>query len=106
MRPLFGGSGNVGANLCRTLLLPAALGFTRRPDKFTISRRRRLFIIESFHHTTLYLFTKDSLDAVYRILVFAGDEGKGISRLCSASRAADAVRIGIDRVRHIIVDDM
>ncbi|OIP60213.1 MAG: hypothetical protein COV68_03630 [Nitrospirae bacterium CG11_big_fil_rev_8_21_14_0_20_41_14] len=25
MRPLFGGSGNVGANLCRTLLLPAAL---------------------------------------------------------------------------------
>jgi hypothetical protein len=35
-----------------------------------------------------------------------GDEGEGVAGLGSSARAADAMRIGVHRVRDIVVDDV
>src|SRR3989304_4852083 len=79
---------------------------TRRTDKLTISRRRRLLIIETFHKPATYLFTQDVFDAAHGFPVLPCNEGESISRLRSTAGSADPVRIGIYRVRDIVVGNL
>lgn len=63
-------------------------------------------VIEVVYHMSLYFLTENALDAADSVLVFTGNEGKGIPGLFSASRPSDAVCIRVYRVRDIVVYNM
>jgi len=71
-----------------------------------VARRSRHGVIEILQRTSLDFFAKDTLYISYKSLVLRRHKGKCISRSFSAARAADPVRVGIDGVGHIVIDDM
>jgi len=87
-------------------MLPALLRFAQRTGKSGIAPGRRPFIVEAVQGTTLYLFTKDTLDAAHHVLVFTDYEREGITGLRGSAGAADTVRVCVGGVGHVIVDDV
>jgi len=105
MISLRGGGAGTGPGGCRSSLLPP-LRFTGRTGKLGIAGRCRLFIIEALQQTTFHLGTEDTLDAMHHGLVFPGNEREGIAGLLRPAGAADAVRVGIRAIGHVVVDDV
>jgi len=103
---LRGSGASMGPGEGRPSLLLAALRFTGRTSKLDIAGRCRLFIIEALQQATLHLGTEDTLDAVHHGLVFPGNEREGIAGLLRPAGAADAVRVGIRAIGHVVVDDV
>ena len=79
---------------------------TRGAGKFGIPCGRRFVIIEILQYTTLDLLTEHSLNALDYRLVLPTDESEGVARLCGPAGPSDAVRVGIRRVRDIVVDNV
>ena len=50
--------------------------------------------------------TQDIFDLSHHLLILLGHEGESFSGMAGAPRASDAVRVGVDRVGHVKVDDM
>jgi hypothetical protein len=93
-----------GLHLCR--LCPAALRLTWRSHKFGSPCRGRFLIIEILQHAALDLLAEHSLNAPDKGLVLTADKGEGVAGLCGTAGPADAVRVSIRRIRHVVVDDM
>ena len=92
--------------LLRTGLIPAALRFSRRAGEFSVASRRRLCVIKAFERAALYFSTEDALNGAHHGFIFSSYEGKSVPGLGGSAGTADAVRIGIDCVGDVVVNNM
>ena len=63
-------------------------------------------ILEAVQHPSLQWCAERPLNRGHHSRVVMGDEGEGYPGSCSTASAADAMHIGVNRLRHIVVDDM
>ena len=79
---------------------------SRQPCELLILCRGRLRIIKALHRTSLNMLAHYAFNAPDQGLVLVRNEGEGSTGLRCSARATDAMRIGVGRVGHVIVDDM
>ena len=70
------------------------------------ARRRRHGVIKILQRASFDFFAQDTLYVSYKSPVLRRHKGKCVPRPFSAAGAADPVRVGIDGVGHIVIDDM
>ncbi len=63
-------------------------------------------VIEIGQPTSLDPGAEDPLDLPHHALISPGDEGEGLTRVVGTAGAANPVRVGVDGVRHVEVDDV
>ena len=69
-------------------------------------RRRGERVVKIGKSFTLERLSHDSFESPNHLVVLGRDEGKSIAGALGASRATDAVDIGVCGVGHVIVDDV
>ena len=92
--------------LIRFFLFPAALRLAQRPGKLDIPGHGRFLIVKTLHEATGYLSPEDTLEAANHVLIFRGNQRKGITGFGISAGTSDPVRIGIDGIRHVVINNM
>jgi hypothetical protein len=66
----------------------------------------RFLIIKTAEQALLYLDPEDSLEGANHIRIISGNKPEGIAGFSVAASTSDLVGIGVDGVRHVIIDNM
>ena len=77
-----------------------------RIERDGTGRRSGLVVGESRKPTALDRGLEGSLDLSHHLVVFVGDQGKGIALALGPAGAANPVDVGVGGVRDVIVDDV